>query len=82
MNAPEEPLRPVLVLALDGASFDVIEPLIKEGRLPHLSAWMKEGHAQKLPSTTPPVTFPAWSSFMTGLAPGIMIDLIIDLTSP
>ena len=40
-----------LVLALDGASFDVIEPLIKEGRLPHLSAWMKEGHAQKLPFT-------------------------------
>jgi predicted AlkP superfamily phosphohydrolase/phosphomutase len=69
VNAPDGPLRPVLVLALDGASFDVIEPLIKEGRLPHLSAWMKEGHAQKLPSTTPPVTFPAWSSFMTGLAP-------------
>ncbi len=62
-------LRPILVLALDGASFDVIRPLVKQGRLPNLAAWMKEGRASGLASTTPPVTFPAWSSFMTGLAP-------------
>lgn len=64
------PLRPVLVLALDGASFDVIRPLAAAGELPHLAAWMKEGSASPLPSTAPPVTFPAWSSFMTGLSPG------------
>lgn len=63
-------LRPVLVLALDGASFDVIRPLAEAGRLPHLAAWMKAGRAAALPSTAPPVTFPAWSSFMTGLSPG------------
>jgi len=62
-------LRPVLVLALDGATFDVIRPLAAEGRLPNLAAWMEEGRAGGLASTTPPVTFPAWSSFMTGLAP-------------
>jgi predicted AlkP superfamily phosphohydrolase/phosphomutase len=62
-------LRPVLVLALDGATFDVIRPLVERGLLPNLSAWMKEGHASPLASTTPPVTFPAWSSFMTGLTP-------------
>jgi len=64
------PLRPVLVLALDGASFDVIRPMAAAGELPHLAAWMAEGRATPLPSTAPPVTFPAWSSFMTGLAPG------------
>jgi predicted AlkP superfamily phosphohydrolase/phosphomutase len=64
------PLRPVLVLALDGASFDVIRPMAEAGELPHLAAWMKEGRAAALPSTAPPVTFPAWSSFMTGLSPG------------
>ncbi len=63
-------LRPVLVLALDGATFDVIRPLAEAGALPHLAAWMKAGRAAPLPSTVPPVTFPAWSSFMTGLAPG------------
>ena len=63
-------LRPVLVLALDGATFEVIGPLAEAGRLPHLAAWMKAGRAAPLPSTAPPVTFPAWSSFMTGLPPG------------
>jgi len=62
-------LRPVLVLALDGASFDVIRPLVAQGELPNLAAWMKDGQVAGLPSTTPPVTFPAWSSFMTGLEP-------------
>jgi predicted AlkP superfamily phosphohydrolase/phosphomutase len=59
----------VLVLALDGATFDVIRPMVEKGELPHLAAWMKEGQSALLPSTTPPVTFPAWSSFMTGLEP-------------
>lgn len=63
-------LRPVLVLALDGATFDVIRPLAARGELPHLAAWMAEGRSAPLPSATPPVTFPAWSSFMTGLEPG------------
>jgi predicted AlkP superfamily phosphohydrolase/phosphomutase len=62
-------LRPILVLALDGATFDVIRPLASQGLLPNLAAWMKEGRAGGLASTTPPVTFPAWSSFMTGLEP-------------
>ena len=62
-------LRPVLVLALDGATFDVIEPMVAAGELPNLAAWIEEGQAAPLPSTTPPVTFPAWSAFMTGLEP-------------
>lgn len=64
------PLRPVLVLALDGASFDVLRPMAEAGELPNLGEWMKTGRAAPLPSTAPPVTFPAWSSFMTGLGPG------------
>lgn len=63
-------LQPALILALDGASFDVIEPLARAGRLPNLSAWLSDGAAAPLPSTVPPMTFPAWSSFMTGLPPG------------
>jgi predicted AlkP superfamily phosphohydrolase/phosphomutase len=63
-------LRPALVLALDGATFDVIRPLTRAGRLPHLARWMQEGCSAPLRSTTPPMTFPAWSSFMTGLGPG------------
>jgi len=63
-------LRPVLVLGLDGASFDVIQPLAREGRLPNLSAWMEAGVWGPLSSTVPAMTFPAWSTFLTGLEPG------------
>lgn len=62
-------LRPVLVLALDGATFDVIRPMVAAGELPNLARLIATGEARGLPSTTPPVTFPAWSSFMTGLEP-------------
>jgi glutathione S-transferase len=53
-------LRPVLVLALDGATFDVIQPLAEAGELPHLAAWMKAGRAaraaraRRRPSRFPP----------------------------
>jgi predicted AlkP superfamily phosphohydrolase/phosphomutase len=63
-------LRPALILALDGATFDVIEPLVRAGRLPNLAHWMRAGAAAPLASVAPPVTFPAWSSFATGLEPG------------
>jgi predicted AlkP superfamily phosphohydrolase/phosphomutase len=64
------PAASVLILALDGASFDVMDPLIRAGRLPNLAAWRQEGWATPLRSTTPPLSFPAWSTFMTGLDPG------------
>ncbi len=62
--------RPVLVLGLDGASFDVIRPLVAAGRMPFLARLLREGHGATLESTVPPVSFPAWSSFATGLDPG------------
>ncbi len=64
------PAHPALVLGLDGATFDVIRPLAEAGRLPHLSAWMRSGVCAPLRSTLPPMSFPAWSSFATGLGPG------------
>ncbi len=63
-------LRPLLILGLDGATLDVIRPLAAAGRLPNLEAWLKAGEARPLASTVPPMSFPAWSSFATGLGPG------------
>ena len=60
----------VLVLGLDGADWNVLAPLVEAGRLPQLAAWRREGRASALASVTPPMSFPAWSSFATGLAPG------------
>jgi predicted AlkP superfamily phosphohydrolase/phosphomutase len=48
----------------------VIDPLLRAGRLPNLAAWLAEGARAPLPSTVPAMSFPAWSSFLTGLGPG------------
>jgi len=60
----------VLVLGLDGATLDIIEPLARSGRLPHFAKLMEEGAWGVLESTLPPVTIPAWVSMMTGKNPG------------
>ncbi len=60
----------VLIIGLDGATFDLITPWVKEGRLPNIAKFMEEGSYGPLKSTFPPMTFPAWNSFMTGKNPG------------
>lgn len=62
--------RKVLVVGLDGATFDLIKPWAGEGYLPTLSRLMREGASGELRSTVPPMTAPAWTSFATGTNPG------------
>ncbi|HEV3255518.1 MAG TPA: alkaline phosphatase family protein [Gemmataceae bacterium] len=60
----------VLVLGLDGATFELMLPWIEEGHLPCLGRLVHEGAWSHLRSTIPPITPCAWSSFMTGKNPG------------
>jgi predicted AlkP superfamily phosphohydrolase/phosphomutase len=60
----------VCVIGLDGATFDLIRPWAEAGYLPTLARLMKEGAWGELRSTIPPMTGPAWSTFMTGTNPG------------
>lgn len=60
----------MLILGLDGATWDLLDPWIAEGRLPHLAALRTRSVSGVLRSTPPPVTFPAWTSFATGVNPG------------
>lgn len=62
--------RRVFVLGLDGATFDLILPWVEQGKLPNLAALMQEGAYGTLASTVPPISAPAWTSFMTGVNPG------------
>ncbi|MFO0768784.1 MAG: alkaline phosphatase family protein [Nitrospiraceae bacterium] len=60
----------VLVVGLDGATFDVLTPMMHRGLLPHLAKLIGEGVSGPLRSVVPPVSGPAWVSFMTGKDPG------------
>ncbi|MGD8793699.1 MAG: alkaline phosphatase family protein [Anaerolineae bacterium] len=59
----------VFVIGLDGATMDLIRPWAAEGHLPVLGRLMNNGVSGELESTYPPLTGPAWSSFMTGKSP-------------
>jgi predicted AlkP superfamily phosphohydrolase/phosphomutase len=59
----------VLVIGLDGATFDLIKPWAADGYLPTLDRLMREGAHGTLRSTIPPMTAPAWTSFATGTNP-------------
>lgn len=60
----------VLVIGLDGATYDLLKPWAEQGWMPTLQRLMMEGVAGELGSTIPPMTAPAWTSFMTGKNPG------------
>ena len=59
----------VLVIGLDGATFDLIKPWADAGHLPTLRRLLEEGAHGSLHSTIPPMTGPAWTTFATGVNP-------------
>jgi len=60
----------VMVIGLDGATFDLIQPLMDAGKMPNLVKMASEGVKAKLRSTILPLSPPAWTSFLTGKNPG------------
>jgi predicted AlkP superfamily phosphohydrolase/phosphomutase len=60
----------VFIIGWDGATFDLIKPWVANGLLPNIAGILENGAHGALRSTMPPMTFPAWSSFMTGKNPG------------
>lgn len=60
----------VLLIGLDGATFDILRPMMDQGRMPNLERLMDRGASGVLMSTIPPITPAAWTTFMTGKGPG------------
>jgi predicted AlkP superfamily phosphohydrolase/phosphomutase len=60
----------VLVIGIDGGTFNILSPMVKKGLMPNIECLLKTGCYGNLQSTIPPVTAPAWSSFITGTNPG------------
>ncbi len=62
--------RKVLILGLDGATWDLLLKLIEDGTMPNLGSLLKKGVWGNLVTVVPPVTATSWTTFFTGLDPG------------
>jgi len=60
----------LLIIGIDGGTFDILLPWMKEGFLPHLKQIYDEGVSGPLQTILPPITASAWTSFYTGKNPG------------
>lgn len=60
----------VLIIGLDGATFDLIKPWVSQGVLPTFKRLMEQGSWGELDVEIPPGTVPNWPSFATGKNPG------------
>jgi predicted AlkP superfamily phosphohydrolase/phosphomutase len=60
----------VLLIGIDGATFDVLDPLIEQGVMPVLGRLIASGVRATLRSTVPALTPPAWTSLVSGRGPG------------
>ncbi|HXG95459.1 MAG TPA: alkaline phosphatase family protein [Blastocatellia bacterium] len=60
----------ILVIGLDAATMDLIEPWIAAGQLPTLARLMAEGVSGRMISTPNMHSASAWTSILTGLNPG------------
>lgn len=61
--------RHVVLLGFDGATWDLMQPLIEKGELPHVAELMARGTYAPLRSLEPMLSNPVWTSAATGVVP-------------
>jgi predicted AlkP superfamily phosphohydrolase/phosphomutase len=59
----------IIFIGVDGATFDIIKPLIKKGKLPHFKQIMENGCWGELSTSSPTWTPIIWTSIATGKIP-------------
>ncbi|MBU7015299.1 MAG: alkaline phosphatase family protein [Theionarchaea archaeon] len=59
----------ILVVGFDGATWDIITPLVAKHALPTFENLMEKSTWGYMESTVPPMTIPAWISLFSGLHP-------------
>ena len=64
------PIPKLIVVGLDAATFDVIDPLVEAGDLPNLAGLLDRGARGTLRSTTHPLTPLAWTTMVSGVNAG------------
>ena len=60
----------VLLIGIDGATWDLLKPWIENGELPTLKKLLNKGAEGYLKTTIPTISCVAWTSLFTGTNPG------------
>jgi predicted AlkP superfamily phosphohydrolase/phosphomutase len=60
----------VILFGIDGATWDIIQPLARDNQLPNFRNLIRNGLTSPLLSTYPPISPPAWVSIFSGVSPG------------
>jgi predicted AlkP superfamily phosphohydrolase/phosphomutase len=68
---PQKPLKNVIVLGIDGGDWQVIEPLVKDGKLPAFKRFMSEGRWGTLISLDTLRSPSIWTTMFTGQPPKV-----------
>ena len=61
--------RRLLLIGLDGADWEIIDPLIAAGRMPHMQRLIASGVRARLRTITPALSPLIWTSIVTGVGP-------------
>lgn len=69
MSSEHHPPKTLLV-GLDAACWEYLDPLLQAKKLPNLERLLHQGTSGTLRSVMPPITPAAWSSLVTGVNPG------------
>src|SRR5688572_24044934 len=65
-EAPPERSKRVILIGIDGATWNRIDPLLQAGRMPHLQSIIEEGARAPLKSMLPSRSPALWTSVATG----------------
>jgi hypothetical protein len=60
---------PVLIIGIDGATWDLLTPLVEQGRVPHLAQLMRRGAWGPLETIEPTESPAIWTTVATGRLP-------------
>ena len=60
----------LMVIGIDGASWEQMQPALSAGDLPNIASLIQDGARSDLRSVVPPITGCAWPTMMTGANPG------------
>jgi hypothetical protein len=66
---PEREGPPVLVVGMDGLEWSVMDPLLRQGRLPAFAALIERGVAGSIRTTQPTFSPVLWTTMATGVGP-------------